>query len=208
MSIMYRGLVLSLFLACVSRASLGVASAKASPAQMGFDLDDLTSRLLQSRIHEPEIYVRAISVLESQKTMPSCHRVAMSSLMDSCQTLERGRDSEIELSEVREVFATRLAMCELASAQTAPPAECSPFSQGHNGCRKKSVMRYFREQPETKGDVCFPEVTQTQLRSCLRTLNAQPQLWTSYSNNLQNVFTVCQASRNAVEIGKICKDAK
>jgi hypothetical protein len=180
-------------------------AARPSPVELKHStgIEDLTSRLLQSRIYEPALYDRAVTVLKSQRTLPSCHRLAMSNLMDSCQSLERAHDSEIELSEVREIFATRLAMCELSSVQTSAPAECVPFVQSQNGCRKRSLMGYFREDQKETGELCYPEVTQSQLRSCLKVLNARPQLWTSYSNNLQNVLTVCQASRNAVELGKL-----
>jgi hypothetical protein len=185
----------------------GLGAASPSPVQAKLNIagaEDLAARLLRSRIHEPEIYARAVSVLESQRTMPGCHRLAMSNLMDSCQSLERNKDVEAELSEVREIFAARLAMCELAGAQAAAPAECLPFVQSRTGCRRRSFMGYFREEARggEDGQGCFPEVDQKQLRSCLKVLNGRPQLWTSYSNNLQNVLTVCHASRNAVEIGK------
>jgi hypothetical protein len=205
---MARPLLLVIALMLISLCTAGLGVANPSPVQPKFniaDSEDLTVRLLHSKIHEPEIYARAISVLESQRTMPGCHRTAMSNLMDSCQSLERGRDVEIDLAEVREIFATRLAMCELSGAQATPPTECVPFVQSLNGCRKRSLMKYFGGGDRGPGNsqICFPEVNQSQLRSCVKALNGRPQLWTSYSNNLQNVLTVCHASRNAVEIGKI-----
>jgi hypothetical protein len=188
---------------------IGLASCSTLPAQSPIQYhhatnsDDFIKRLYQSNIHQPEIYARAVSVLESQRTMPSCHRVAMSNLMDTCQILERGETSETKLTEIREIFATRLAMCELSGVQGVSLSECLPFVQSQDGCdRRTSFMRYFRQEKDT-GEACFPDITQNQLRSCLKVLNARPQLWTSYSNNLQNVLTVCQASRNAIEMEDI-----
>jgi hypothetical protein len=175
---------------------------------LSLDVEALTSKLLRGPIHEPEVYMRAVNILESMETAPSCHRIATLTLINSCQSLERSTAAEIALTEVREEYATRLAMCELMSAKVTVPSQCSRFIPQDGGCRRKRSFAFWDsthsdEATNSIDKICYREVNPTQVKQCLGTLHAKPQWWTSYSNALQNVVVVCQASRSAIEKGEL-----
>ena len=181
---------------------------KHDPTAIDQHIDNLSSRLLQSTLHQPHLYSEAISIIESLGSAPSCHRLATTTLIDSCKALETGPETEIALSDIREKYATRLAVCELQSAKSDIPAACQPFAPSDSGCGHKSsgFMRILRGTTKHQGTVerCFEESPVLETHRCLQALHSKPQWWTSYSNALQNVLVVCQASRHAIEKGGLC----
>jgi hypothetical protein len=172
-------------------------------------VEDLASILFQQAVQKDEIFSHAITILDSLKSAPSCHRLATVSLVDSCSSLERSPEGEISLAEEREKYAARLAMCELMGAKIIVPPQCNFFVPSRDGCPKPVTMLVFKHlwrrdsgDSHSSRKECFHEVSSTQVRNCLAALHDRPQWWTSYSNALQNVLVVCQASRNGVEKGK------
>lgn len=192
-------------------ASVALTADKtAQSSQQETIFEDLTSRLLANPVHQTEVYSRAVEILESIEAAPSCHRLATTSLIDSCQALERSRSSEHSLTKVRETYAARLAMCELSSAKVEFPTSCRSFVPSQGGCKRKtpsrSIIKYWRaevSEPVSVEKLCYPELTASEVKQCLGALHSKPQWWTSYSNALQNVLVVCQASRNAIEKGML-----
>jgi hypothetical protein len=168
-------------------------------------VEDLASLLFQQAVQKDEIFSHAITILDSLKSAPSCHRLATVSLVDSCSSLERSSDGETSLAEEREKYAARLAMCELMSAKIVVPHQCDYFVPARDGCPKQRHTLGFKNiWRRDSGDIqkeCFHEVSTNQMKNCLAALHERPQWWTSYSNALQNVLVVCQASRNGVEKG-------
>jgi hypothetical protein len=193
---------------------LGAAYTSAEPSQVlvypagATDIKDLALRLLQSPVHDPDIYTRAVAVLDSLQSAPSCHRIATVSLIDSCQSLD-SNVADASLSEVREKYATRLAMCELSGAKVQLPSQCDPFVISTRHCPKKPSTGILGKLKLVGNDLesepCFASTDTAQLKRCLNVIHEKPQWWTSYSNALQNVFLVCQASRGAVEQGKLSR---
>lgn len=120
---------------------------------------------------------------------PSCNRLAVSTLLDSCHTIDgSGQSAENSLEDVRSVYAAQLAICEIASAGSAVPQACksldvSPGTNIHQSSGFKSIRR-------------------DQLGLCLQSLESKPQWWTSYSNSKQNAMVMCQAARQDIERGK------
>ena len=168
-------------------------------------VEDLASILFQQAVQKDEIFAHAITILDSLKSAPSCNRLAAVSLVDSCSSLERFRDGETSLAEEREKYAARLAMCELMGAKIVIPHQCSYFAPATDGCPKQHAMGFknmWRRGSGYNQTQCFREVSTSQMKNCLAALHERPQWWTSYSNALQNVLVVCQASRNGVEKGK------
>lgn len=165
----------------------------------------LQASLLNGQIYQPELYAQAVTVLNIIDKQPSCHRLATLTLIESCQTLEVSPTSEVELSEIRSEFGIRLALCEMEGAANIPSA-CADFRPGPCSVNM-SWGGFFRGQKkmrETSNDnVCYAEVTTTQVQECRRALNGKTQDWMSYSNNMQNLEVVCQASRNAIEQGRL-----
>jgi hypothetical protein len=182
-------------------------SGPASSPSANIDGESLTLRLLQNPLHDPEVYSQALAILESLQSTPSCNRAATVSLIDSCQSLEASEGSDVLLSEVRENYAARLAMCELMGAKVQLPSQCEMFVMSERHCKKKKsggLMSKFRKPDNSKleSTVCFAETSRAQLKRCLGVIHDKPQWWTSYSNALQNVLVVCQASRGAIEQGE------
>jgi hypothetical protein len=176
---------------------------------VGNGLDSLTKRLLQDPIHQPEVYNRAVQILESIESAPSCYRLATVSLIDTCQELESSVTAEVSLASIRETYAVRLAMCELASAGSNTPSQCEHFVPTAAACNSKSpppkrlwTLRSQSSDLKSLGTTCYPDASPSHTRRCLSALNGTPQWWTSYSNALQNVLIVCQAGRNAIEKGE------
>jgi hypothetical protein len=140
---------------------------------------------------------------------PSCHRMATLTLINSCQSLERSKTAEVALTEVREEYATRLAICEFMGAKVAFPPQCNLFVPQDRGCKRRfSFSLWDRPRGDSAssqftGDACYRDVSSAQVKQCLSALHARPQWWTSYSNALQNVVVVCQASRSSIEKGKL-----
>jgi hypothetical protein len=167
---------------------------------------DLTSSLIIGRIHQPELYSHAITIIESLISEHPCHRLASSALIGSCQSLEKATSTEVSLYETREEYATKLAMCELNAVKAQISSHCADFIPSSQACRKGRSTGFFRRPQAVDGipgKLCYPEVTRHQVTSCISALQSKPQWWTSYSNALQNVFVVCQASRSAIEKGKL-----
>jgi len=150
-------------------------------------LDELSFRLINSAFGQADFVSKAVAVLDSLKSSPSCTRLVFQGLMAECQSLERSTHLEVALEETKSQYAIRLAICEIAAADVATPAECESF------------IPSSREP----GQGQYNGVTIHQSRRCLHALHSRQQWWTSYSNNLQNVVVVCEASRSMVERGKL-----
>ena len=120
---------------------------------------------------------------------PSCNRLAASTLLDSCHTVDgSARNAEDSLEDIRSVYAAQLAICEIVSAGSAVPQTCksldaSPGTNIH----------------QTSG---FTSIRRDQLGLCLQSLESKPQWWTSYSNSKQNAMVMCQAARVDIEKGE------
>jgi hypothetical protein len=174
---------------------------------MNANIDDLVRRLVQNSVHDKEVYSKAVDVLENIHSAPDCHRMATFSLVDSCQALEPSDGSEAILADVREEYATRLAMCELSGAKAQIPTQCTDFVPSHAHCAKsgQGFLARFRGQklvPADSNSLCYADTTQSQLKACLYALHSKPQWWTSYSNAFNGVLVVCQASRASMERGR------
>ena len=150
---------------------------------------DLTALIRPDPVDETGIYTNAIELLSSIQTSPSCNRLATSTLLESCQTLDgSSQNAEESLEDVRSVYAAQLAMCEIVSAGSAVPQTCKSLdvSPGTNIHQTSS----------------FKNIRRNQLGLCLQSLESKPQWWTSYSNSKQNAMVMCQAARGDIEKGK------
>lgn len=161
--------------------------------------------LLNGQIHQPEVYANAIAILDKMDKSPSCQRLATLTLIESCQSLEVSPSSEVELFEIRSEYGIRLALCEMEGAAKIP-SECTDFLPSDCSIRK-SFGGFFRGSKKTRetsnSKVCYTEVTTRQIEQCRSALYGTAQDWTSYSNKMQSIDVVCQASRNAIEQGKV-----
>jgi hypothetical protein len=164
---------------------------------------DLTAFVRASLIDKPHAYVQALSLLDSMQNAPSCNRLAASTLLDSCQSIEgstAGGESFIE--DIRSVYAVKLAVCEIVSAGSTVPSHCIPFRSASAESRQRGrggAGANGRGKPPAN------DIESRHLSQCLQSLESRPQWWTSYSNSRQNAVVMCQAVRADIEKGKyIC----
>lgn len=175
-------------------AILAPAVTRAAPQDS--ELGDLATYLVNNAIQHEDVFPRAIGILDKLKTSPSCSRVALQGLITECESVGRSSTTELQLEEVREQYAARLAICEVSAAGVAPPKECQVFVSSEHRSKNARNRQTCRATP------CFEKLTRRQVKPCLGALHRETQFWTSFSNSLQNVVHVCQASRVWVEKGE------
>ncbi|KAL9576094.1 MAG: hypothetical protein Q9212_007391, partial [Teloschistes hypoglaucus] len=155
---------------------------------------DLTTLLQDTATGSNQVYTHALQVLESLKASPSCHRLAASTLIHSCQTVDgSSTNSEGSLEDLKSVYAAQLAICEVTEAGSGPPRSCDAFLPKEQN-RLSQTLNHGLDQH--KG---LDSKLKSQLSICLQSLESRPQHWTSYSNNRQNAVIMCQAARIHVD---------
>ncbi|KAJ5594944.1 uncharacterized protein N7459_001152 [Penicillium hispanicum] len=145
------------------------------------------------------IFDQAVQLLDSMKSSPSCHRVAATRLVASCQTLGGKApvdpNSHEALEQIRSVYAVRLAICELDDAGAAVPPPCLRLTVSPPP-PSKNLFRFTKPKVSDTGPDMFPREL---VEQCLRSLESRPQSWTSYSNSRQNAVVICQAAQVETE---------
>lgn len=150
---------------------------------------DLTALIRPEPLDQTGIYTQALQLLSSMQGSPSCNRLAASTLLDSCHTVDGSKqDAEDSLEDMRSVYAAQLAICEIVSAGSVVPQACTSLEVSPD----KNIH-------QTSG---YRHVRRDQLALCLQSLESKPQSWTSYSNSKQNAMVMCQAARVDIEKGK------
>lgn len=142
---------------------------------------DLTALIRPEPVDQTGIYTHALQLLSSMQGSPSCNRLAASTLLDSCHSIDGSiPNAEGSVEDMRSVYAAQLAMCEIVSAGSAIPQPCKSLevSEMNRG---------------------FKQIRRDQLGLCLQSLESKPQWWTSYSNSKQNAMVMCQAARVDIE---------
>lgn len=162
---------------------------------------DLTAFVRASSVDKPQVYSQALSLLDSMQNAPSCNRLAASTLLDSCQSVEGSTaGAESSLEDIRSVYAVKLAVCEIVSAGSAVPSLCMPFRSVNAESKQRGrggVGANGRGKPLSANDIDSRRLSQ-----CLQSLESRPQWWTSYSNSRQNAVVMCQAMRADIEKGE------
>jgi len=162
---------------------------------------DSTAFVRTLSLDKPQVYSQALSLLDSMQNAPSCNRLAASTLLESCQSIESStQGAESSLENIRSVYAVKLAVCEIVSAGSTIPSHCIPFrsviaeskQRGRGGAGANG-----RGKPLSANDSESRHLSQ-----CLQSLESRPQWWTSYSNSRQNAIVMCQAVRADIEKGE------
>jgi hypothetical protein len=161
---------------------------------------DLAS-LLKVQAAEPDgILSSATELLNSMNSSPSCNRIAASRLLISCQSISgsgngQGSRPAEALDHVKSLYAARLAICEITGAGAPIPEQCSSTLTSRSS-DTLFQSPYGEDQPNGgEKDI----IQAAQLERCLKSLEARPQWWTSYSNNRQNAVVMCQAARIEID---------
>ncbi|KAL9619722.1 MAG: hypothetical protein Q9160_005653 [Pyrenula sp. 1 TL-2023] len=149
----------------------------------------LMSMLEEDRKAVDEAYSNALRHLDDMERKPTCDRTATVSLITTCQAVggegeNESKNNDELLAVVKDVFATRLALCELQQAGISGPAEC-----GH-------VVHFSLKRGQTARPT---ELSQAVLEPCTQALFESSKQWTTYSNNRQNAHKLCYAARIDIE---------
>lgn len=146
-------------------------------------------------------YEHALAVLDSFDTLPSCARQAWSQLISTCSDLDTFSNTadshEQVVDDVRSVFATRLAVCEIAAVSAELlPATCAILIKSDIG--QSSSTRSKREQ-QTHHSFTSDSQLHHHHKVCLQDLFQDTRFWTSYSNSVQNARAICEASKKHID---------
>ncbi|KAL8867390.1 MAG: hypothetical protein Q9174_005696, partial [Haloplaca sp. 1 TL-2023] len=161
---------------------------------------DLTTLLKSSVDGQSQVYTQALQLLEGLKISPSCHRLAASTLIHSCQSIDgSASESEKSLEDMKSVYAAQLAICEVTDAGSPPPKSCDVFLPNDQNRMSRTMNQAFQQRDGLSKSL------KAKLSSCLQSLESRPQHWTSYSNNRQNAVVMCQAARINVEKDEMIK---
>ena len=191
-------MVCIIFLAALLLVRLNISAALKTPI-VEHEWTGLMRTLPDDRF---ETYTQALALLDSLQNSPSCHRLAASTLLESCQTVDDAPPrTEESLEDIKTTYAARLALCELSATGLAVPSECRVLLPADDR-EGKSVLKWIKGSGNAKSSV-FRDVGNRQLSLCLRSLESRPQWWTSYSNSRQNAVIMCQAARVDIDRGEV-----
>lgn len=153
--------------------------------------------------------------------MPSCNKIATSALLYSCSTLKGSiehdnstltRGSDLFVQEEINIYAARLAICELHGAEFDVEGACQPFIPTERTAKKTGLRGWLSQKGPSRSTPFFgyyDEITLANLDQCLKSLQTSAVAWMSYSNNRQNAIVMCEAMQSEVDrdeqihIGKI-----
>lgn len=169
-------------------------------------MDDLSILVSPSLPHDQStVYSQALDLLDLLQSSPSCIRLATSTLLTSCQTIDEHTSAAIEpaLDEIRSLYAARLALCELSSAGLSIPPDCTLLHVGIDSDENKLHHHQLMGESTAQPSYSQNKVGALQIRKCLQSLESRPQWWTSYSNSRQNAAIICQAARADIEKGML-----
>jgi uncharacterized protein YoxC len=156
---------------------------------------------------------RAIQVVEKHDSLPYCQKMAASSLIHSCATLQgkttdeeetqgTSQDMNATLGEEKTLYAARLAVCELSDSKVPVPKQCTSFIPTRETTKKTGWFGYLPVPGVWKSIVRYPDYEQATKRdrdACVQALYASNQAWHSYSNAGQDAVKLCHAVRGDIE---------
>ncbi|SLM36949.1 Nuclear fusion protein, KAR5 [Lasallia pustulata] len=162
---------------------------------------DLTALIDSHLGDQSEVYAQAVQLLTSMQSSPSCNRLAASTLLTSCQSIEGSNiNTEGLLDDLKSVYAAQLAVCELTGAGSSIPQHCGSLMWSEPSTGRQGLRGFLGPRIEKlHGIAGSREIDQKQLNQCLKSLESRPQWWTSYSNSRQNAVVMCQAARIEIE---------
>ncbi|KAF2274702.1 uncharacterized protein EI97DRAFT_468590 [Westerdykella ornata] len=169
---------------------------------------DLASILKDPPIQQHERLSEALQIIHPIQSGPRCHYQAALNLLNDCKFLESASpdvkvDSEATLQQLETIYAARLAVCELMSANVPIPPDCKVVTPSPEACIKKrsGYTSWFSQAERPNGDrLCYPgSPPPKEFQRCMKALFSQNQSWMSYSNARQNAVVMCHASRDVIE---------
>lgn len=162
-------------------------------------------------ISKETVLSRAAVILREIEAISGCHRQVAKELYNSCTSLGDYKtrvtvsDNEIQfpgfrpvsVERLQDIYALRLSLCEIRSAEVKVPKPCEPIAND-NPCKRAGISFLW------SSDCYYGETESVRLeheKRCRRALIESSTHWTSYSNNRQNVVTLCYSARASIEHG-------
>ncbi|KAK5133845.1 hypothetical protein LTR08_007176 [Meristemomyces frigidus] len=153
----------------------------------------------------------SLQTLRDLETKPSCYKIAAAALIHSCSTLDgsvtandddMSRGADFIIHDEINIYAARLAVCELSSAKVPVPTSCISFVPTVKTAKKTSWAGYLSSGGPTKPRQLYPEydeITEQGLEQCLNALHSSNQAWTSFTSSKQNAAIMCHSMRGEIE---------
>ena len=168
---------------------------------------NLTGVLPEARIADPEIFNRAVQIIQDLQHESTCHKQAVYHLAGSCNKIDvkpsEGNPHTEQVAESHEsLFAARLAVCEISQAHVAIPKDCDIMLPKHSTDTVHGWKAFWTSQSTAKSDWTYPSVSEVEIGRCVTALHQVVQFWTSYSNAKQGAVSLCEASRSDNRRGK------
>lgn len=162
----------------------------------------ITAWLRSTFSRRTETYKQAIELLSTYDTFPSCHRLAVGALFETCGSAPSvDMDGNHILEDEKNLFAARLAVCELKSANAVIDEVC--LGMVPNESSKSSFFPWSSGNAKHTLKSIYEEVDPTQRDACIKSLHSSTQSWTSYSNARQNAVLMCDTARAEINRGII-----
>ncbi|KAF3761484.1 hypothetical protein M406DRAFT_265687 [Cryphonectria parasitica EP155] len=144
--------------------------------------------MLQSASQPSDIYVAALSELQSLESQPLCHRVAARLLVGNCQLLDGKDEATILTDSGRQIrdfvdaYAASMAICDLERGRFNIPDTCVKF-------REPTLLHL------PLGEKASLHVTSADIDSCLEGLGLENSAWSTWVSYRHKALMFCEAAR-------------
>ncbi|KAK5123626.1 hypothetical protein LTR85_002664 [Meristemomyces frigidus] len=199
-----------LFITAASTFRLDSKARDVSPSPSSpIDLIDPTHNVIQDSLSNS--MKASLKTLRDLESSPSCNKVATAALIHSCSTLDGSvtptdnditRGIDLVIQEEINVYAARLAICELNSAKASVPPACKAFVPTFRSTERTSWAGYLTRAGPSKPRQMYPdydEITEESLAQCLSALHSSGQAWTSFTSSKTSALLMCQSMRGEID---------
>ena len=175
-------------------------------------------KLYNAGVHNSKSFEKAIDILQAVPRRSSCHHGTIFGVLEACPSFktnsapvnqgQHGLRDSVEHAEV--IYAIKLTICELESAYISIPRACEAFrpleeAQQNTGSKGQYFGQFFGRyrRPIRSSASMLDEFSPEQVMACKNALyNMDTNGWTTHTQFLAQVHQLCEASRDAVNMGK------
>ena len=144
------------------------------------------------------VRTQVVELLNAMSDKPFCHQAAIHELLTSCQSVKENarnpRPAAELLGKLKTISAARFAVCEITEALADTPSQCVPLMIYSPESHSESLSHTVKSSAYNT----IEQVSDRDVRACLKALECKPQSWTSYSNSKQQIAMICDASRTDI----------
>jgi len=153
---------------------------------------------VKTMFDESPSYRKTMELIESRATAPPCSKFATMQLLQSCRFIKGGTSNGYDtydlLEEKKDIYAARMAMCEVSAGNVKIPPQCKPIAS--------TPVRTLQQ-----GQLEF--VARKSVVACIQAYQVKPELWwTSYVSHRREASTMCSISRGDIEEAELLNTAR